>query len=149
MSINKVILIGNLGKDPDIKTMNNGEMLCKLSLATKESWKDKMTGERKDRTEWHNIVIFNQGLCKVAESYLRKGSKVYLEGQLQTRKWQDNSGADRYSVEVVLKQYAGQIVMLADKTNQESNTQYNKNETAYSKEDRSSNTTDMNDDVPF
>jgi single-strand DNA-binding protein len=110
--VNKVILVGNLGKDPEVKSLNNGSRVCKFSLATTESWKDKMSGERKDRTEWHNIVIFNENLCKVAESYLRKGSKVYLEGQLQTRKWQDKDGMDKYTTEVVLQQFRGEMTLL-------------------------------------
>jgi single-strand DNA-binding protein len=118
--VNKVILVGNLGKDPEIKSLNNGSRVCKFSLATTESWKDKMSGERKDRTEWHNIVIFNEGLCKVAESYLRKGSKVYLEGQLQTRKWQDKDGVDKYTTEVVLQQFRGEMTLLDSRNDQSS-----------------------------
>ena len=115
-SVNKVILIGNLGRDPEIKTMNNGGQVVNLSLATSESWKDKTTGERRERTEWHRVVIFNENLCKVAQNYLKKGSKVYLEGQLQTRKWQDQSGADKYSTEIVLQNYRGELTMLDSKT---------------------------------
>lgn len=111
-SINKVILIGNLGADPDIKQMNNGKPVCNLSVATSESWKDKTTGEKREKTEWHRVVIFNEGLTRIAEQYLRKGAKVYLEGQLQTRKWQDKDGADRYSTEVVLQGYGGNLTML-------------------------------------
>lgn len=111
-SVNKVILIGNLGADPDIKRTQDGRPIANLSIATSESWRDKNTGERRERTEWHKVVIFSEGLCKVAESYLRKGAKVYLEGQLQTRKWQDQSGNDRYSTEVVLQGFAGTLTML-------------------------------------
>jgi single-strand DNA-binding protein len=111
-SVNKVILIGNLGTDPEIRHTQDGRPICNLSLATSESWRDKQSGERKERTEWHRVVIYNESLCKVAQQYLKKGSKVYLEGQLQTRKWQDNSGQDRYTTEVVLQNFSGQLTML-------------------------------------
>ena len=111
-SVNKVILIGNVGNDPEIKTTQSGSRLVNLSLATSESWKDKATGERKERTEWHSVAIFNEHLGRIAEQYLRKGSKVYLEGQLETRKWQDQSGQDRYSTEVVLRQFRGELTLL-------------------------------------
>lgn len=111
-SVNKVILIGNLGADPEVKAMNSGDKVVNLRIATSESWRDKTSGERKERTEWHRVVIFNENLGKVAEQYLKKGSKVYLEGQLQTRKWTDNAGAERYSTEVVLQRFRGELVML-------------------------------------
>jgi single-strand DNA-binding protein len=111
-SVNKVILVGNLGADPEIKRMPSGEAIVNLSVATSESWKDKQTGERKEKTEWHRVVIFNDGLAKIAEQYLKKGSKIYIEGQLQTRKWQDKTGADRYSTEVVLQRYRGELTIL-------------------------------------
>ena len=111
-SVNKVILVGNLGRDPEVRTTQDGLKIVNLSLATSESWRDRNSGERKERTEWHRVVIFNERLAEVAEKYLRKGSKVYIEGQLQTRKWQDNSGNDRYTTEVVLQNYAGQLTML-------------------------------------
>jgi single-strand DNA-binding protein len=111
-SINKVILVGNLGADPEIRRTQDGRPIANLRLATSESWRDKSSGERRERTEWHRVVIFNEGLCKIAEQYLRKGSKVYLEGQLQTRKWQDQSGQDRYSTEVVLQGFNGNLTML-------------------------------------
>src|SRR5579862_2885375 len=111
-SVNKVILIGNLGKDPDVRRMTSGEPVVNLSVATSESWRDKASGERKERTEWHRVVIFNENLAKVAEQYLRKGSKVYLEGQLQTRKYTDKDGQERYSTEVVLQRFRGELVML-------------------------------------
>ena len=111
-SINKVILVGNLGSDPEIRRTQDGRPIANLRIATSESWKDKSTGERRDRTEWHRIVVFNEGLCRVVEQYLRKGSKVYLEGQLQTRKWQDQQGQDRYSTEVVLQGYNSNLTML-------------------------------------
>ncbi|MCB1455179.1 MAG: single-stranded DNA-binding protein [Nitratireductor sp.] len=111
-SINKVILIGNLGADPEIKRTQDGRPIANLRIATSETWRDKNSGERREKTEWHRVVIFNEGLCKIAEQYLKKGSKVYLEGQLQTRKWQDQSGQDRYSTEVVLQAYNGNLTML-------------------------------------
>lgn len=111
-SINKVILIGLLGKDPESRRFPSGGQVVSFSLATSESWRDKSTGERKEKTEWHNVSIFNEGLCKVAEQYLRKGSKVYLEGQLQTRKWQDKDGNARYTTEVVLQAFNGVLTML-------------------------------------
>ncbi|VWX59037.1 single-stranded DNA-binding protein [Sphingorhabdus sp. 109] len=110
--INKVIIVGNLGKDPEVRTFANGGKVCNFSVATSESWKDKQTGERKEKTEWHNISIYNEGLAGVAERYLRKGSKVYLEGKLETRKWQDQSGNDRYSTDVVLKGFDAKMEML-------------------------------------
>ena len=111
-SVNKVILVGNLGRDPEVRTFQNGGKVCNLRIATSETWKDRNTGERRERTEWHSVAIFNEGLVRVAEQYLRKGSKVYLEGQLQTRKWQDQSGQDRYSTEVVLQGFGSTLVML-------------------------------------
>jgi len=111
-SVNKVILIGNLGRDPESRSFQNGGKVVNLRIATSESWKDKQTGERKEKTEWHSVAIFNEGLASVAERFLRKGSKVYIEGQLQTRKWQDQSGADKYSTEVVLQGFGGVLTML-------------------------------------
>jgi single-strand DNA-binding protein len=111
-SVNKVILIGNLGRDPEVRTFNNGGKVCNLRIATSENWKDKNTGERREKTEWHSVAIFQEGLVRIAEQYLRKGSKVYIEGQLQTRKWQDQSGQDRYSTEVVLQGYGGTLTIL-------------------------------------
>ena len=115
-SIIKVILIGNLGKDPEIRSLQNGKPVCNLSIATSESWKDKSTGEKRERTEWHRVVIFNEGLCGVAQKYLKQGSKVYLEGQIQTRKW-EKDGQDHYSTEVVLQGFGGTLVMLDGKPN--------------------------------
>ena len=108
-SVNKVILIGNLGKDPEVRRLNSGDQVVSFSVATSETWRDKTSGERKERTEWHNIVIFNENLGKVAEQYCKKGTKVYIEGQLQTRKWQDQSGADKYTTEVVLQRFRGEL----------------------------------------
>jgi len=111
-SVNKVILVGNLGVDPEIRRLNSGDPVVNLRIATSESWRDRNTGERRERTEWHNVVIFNDNLAKVAEQYLKKGAKVYIEGQLQTRKWQDQSGQDRYTTEVVLQKFRGELQML-------------------------------------
>jgi single-strand DNA-binding protein len=111
-SVNKVILVGNLGADPEIRRTQDGRPVANLRLATSESWKDKTTGERREKTEWHRVVIFNENLCRIAEQYLKKGSKVFIEGQLQTRKWQDQSGQDRYSTEVVLQGFRGELTLL-------------------------------------
>lgn len=118
-SVNKVILVGNLGADPDVKRTQDGRPIVNLSIATSESWRDKNTGERKDKSEWHRVVIFSEGLCKVAENYLKKGSKVYLEGALQTRKWQDQQGQDKYSTEIVLQGFNSTLTMLDGKDNRE------------------------------
>jgi single-strand DNA-binding protein len=111
-SVNKVILVGNLGRDPDVRRTNSGDPVVNLSLATSESWRDKTSGERKEKTEWHRVVIFNENIAKVAEQYLRKGAKIYVEGQLQTRKFTDKDGAERYSTEVVLSRFRGELIML-------------------------------------
>ena len=111
-SVNKVILVGNLGADPEVRNFPNGGKVCNLSIATSENWKNRNTGERRERTEWHRVAIFSEPLVRVAEQFLRKGSKVYIEGQLETRKWQDQSGADRYSTEVVLRPYRSELTML-------------------------------------
>jgi single-strand DNA-binding protein len=111
-SVNKVILVGNLGKDPETRRLGSGDPVVNLRIATSESWKDKNTGERKEKTEWHSVVIFNENLARVAEQYLRKGSKVYIEGQLQTRKWQDQSGQEKYTTEIVLQRFRGELTIL-------------------------------------
>lgn len=111
-SVNKVILVGNLGRDPEVRTFQNGGKVVNLRIATSETWRDRATGERKEKTEWHSVAIFNENLAKIAEQYLRKGSTVYIEGQLETRKWQDQSGADRYTTEVVVKQFRGELTLL-------------------------------------
>ena len=111
-SVNKVILVGNLGKDPEIRRTQDGRPIANLSVATSENWRDKATGERKEKTEWHRVVIFSEGLCKIAEQYLKKGAKVYIEGQLQTRKWTDQSGVEKYSTEVVLQNFNSTLTML-------------------------------------
>ena len=111
-SVNKVILVGNLGRDPEVRSMQDGSPIVNLSIATSESWKDRSTGERRERTEWHRVVIFNEALAKVAQNYLKKGSTVYIEGALQTRKWTDQSGMDKYTTEIVLQRYRGELTML-------------------------------------
>ena len=115
-SVNKVILLGRLGNDPEVVSMNDGNKIIKLSLATSENWKDRNTGEKRERTEWHRVVIFNENLGKIAEQYLRKGSMVYLEGQVQTRKWQDQSGQDKYTTEIVLARYRGELTMVGGRS---------------------------------
>jgi single-strand DNA-binding protein len=114
-SVNKVILIGNLGKDPEVRRLPSGDPVVNLRIATSESWRDKQSGERKEKTEWHSVAIFNENIAKVAEQYLKKGSKVYIEGQLQTRKWTDQQGVEKYSTEVVLQRYRGELTMLDGK----------------------------------
>jgi single-strand DNA-binding protein len=114
-SLNKVQIIGNLGRDPEIRAFQNGNKVCNLRIATSETWKDKATGERKEKTEWHSVAIFQEGLVRIAEQYLKKGSTVYIEGKLQTRKWQDQSGADKYSTEIVLQGFDGVLTMLGGK----------------------------------
>lgn len=115
VSVNKVILVGNLGRDPEVRHTQDGKPIVNLTVATSETWKDRNTGERKERTEWTRVVIFNEGLAKIAEQYLKKGSTVYLEGQLQTRKWTDKDGVEKYSTEVILQNYRGELVMLGGK----------------------------------
>ncbi len=126
-SVNKVILIGNLGNDPEIRTMQNGGKLANLSIATSESWKDRNTGERREKTEWHRVVLFNEALVNLAENYLRKGSKIYIEGQLETRKWQDQSGQDKYTTEIVLRPYRGELTMLDSRASGEGSSYGNNN----------------------
>lgn len=118
-SVNKVILIGNLGRDPEIRTTQNGSKLCNLSVATSESWNDKASGERKEKTEWHRVVVFNDNIVRVCENYLKKGSKVFIEGQLETRKWTDQSGAEKYFTEIVLRPYRGELTILDNKETKE------------------------------
>jgi single-strand DNA-binding protein len=119
-SVNKVILVGNLGKDPEVRTMGSGDRMANLRIATSESWRDRNSGERKEKTEWHQVVIFNENLIKVAENYLRKGSTVYIEGALQTRKWTDQQGVEKYSTEVVLQKFRGELTMLGGRGGGES-----------------------------
>ncbi|QHJ84782.1 MAG: hypothetical protein [Bacteriophage sp.] len=154
-SVNKVILVGNLGSDPEIRRMNSGDQVATLSIATSETWKDKNTGERKDRTEWHKVVIFNENLVKVVEQYLKKGAKVFIEGQLQTRKWQDQSGIDRFTTEVVLQKYRGELQMLDSRpddggSNTTTNTQNSAIGGQYAaQKGRASYQRPLDDDVPF
>ena len=144
-SINKVILIGNLGKDPEIRRTQDGKPVANLSIATSESWRDKSTGERKEKTEWHRVVIFNEGLCKIAEQYLKKGAKVYLEGQLTTRKWTDKDGNEKYSTEIVLQGFNSQLTMLdSAKSGDQSDAPETPRQAA-----RSAPRRDMDDEIPF
>jgi single-strand DNA-binding protein len=149
--VNKVILVGNLGADPESRSLNNGGEVVNMRVATSESWKDK-SGERQERTEWHNVVIYNENLGRVAKSYLRKGSKVYLEGQIQTRKWQDNSGNDRYTTEVVLQRFRGELVLL-DSASGGGRSDYSDQDSGGSsrqqQKPQSAGFDDLDDDVPF
>src|ERR1700754_4930857 len=157
-SVNKVILVGNLGKDPEIRRTQDGRPIANLSVATSETWRDKATGERRERTEWHRVVIFNEGLCRIAEQYLKKGAKVYLEGQLQTRKWQDKeSGQDRYSTEVVLQGFNSQLTMLDSRggsgagLSDDGGTEFGASNTSQRPRMAASGgkRADMDDDIPF
>jgi single-strand DNA-binding protein len=151
-SVNKATLIGHLGADPAVRTMNNGDKAVSFSLATSERWTDKRTGERREKTEWHNIVIWNQGIAGVAEQYLRKGSKVYLEGQLQTRKWQDRDHKDRYTTEIVLQAYRGELVLLDGASGSGSaRAQAAEGDSATRTRDSHTGTTNthLDDDIPF
>ena len=148
-SVNKVILVGNLGKDPEIRRTQGGKAIANLSVATSESWRDKSSGERKEKTEWHRVVIFNEGLAKIAEQYLKKGSKVYLEGSLQTRKWQDNSGQDKYTTEVVLNGFNATLTMLSGRSGgDDAASDYSPDQRAGG-EANTSRRADMDDEIPF
>ena len=141
-SLNKVQIIGNLGRDPEVRSFQNGGKVCNLNIATSETWKDKNTGERREKTEWHSVAIFQEGLVRIAEQYLKKGSTVYIEGKLQTRKWQDQSGVDKYSTEIVLQGFDGVLTMLGGKSEgggQSSGGGYG----------GSNDPSDMNDEIPF
>ena len=150
-SVNKVLIMGNLGKDPEIRTFPNGGRVCNFSVATSESWRDKNSGEKQERTQWHNISILSDPLVNIAERFLKKGSKVYLEGQLETRKWQDNSGSDRYSTEVVLRPYKGEITLIDNKADSNmSNEPINNNQMDEIQENSvSPNVDDFDDEIPF
>ena len=149
-SLNKVLLIGRLGADPEIKQMVNGKSVARLSVATSQSWKDKSTGERKEKTEWHRIVIFNEGLVNVVQQYLKKGANVYLEGALTTRKWKDeSSGQDKYSTEVVLQGYNSTLTMLDGKSKNESSNLVSENKSALPNDDIQSINNDLDDEIPF
>jgi single-strand DNA-binding protein len=155
-SVNKVILVGNLGKDPEARTFQNGGEVVSFSVATSESWKDRNSGERKEKTEWHNVSIFSEGLARVAKSYLRKGSKVYLEGQLETRKWQDQSGNDRYTTDVVLRNFNSAMVLLDSREsgsrgsfNQDGDAGSGATARSQARPQPAAFDTDLDDDVPF
>jgi single-strand DNA-binding protein len=146
-SLNKVLLIGRLGADPEIKQMVNGKNVARLSLATSQSWKDKNTGEKKQKTEWHRVVIFNEGLVNVVQQYLKKGSQVYIEGQLSTRKWRDEqSGQDKYSTEVVIQGYNSSLTMLGGRSENEN---INQNTSSLTKDETPSTSNDLDDEIPF
>ena len=147
-SVNKVILVGNLGKDPEVRRMTSGDPIVNLSVATSETWRDKASGERKEKTEWHRVVIFNKNLADVAEKYLRKGSKVYLEGALQTRKWTDKDGAEKYSTEVVLQNFRGELTML-DGRNGEGGGGFGGGGRGASEAPASFQRDEMDDEIPF
>ena len=150
-SVNKVTLVGNLGRDPEIRAMQNGDKIVQLSIATSDRWKDKNSGEQRERTEWHRVDIFNDALGKIAEQYLKKGSTVYLEGQLQTRKWTDQqSGQDKYTTEVVLQRYRGELTLLGSRPDNQINNDYNKSEIDQLSEPSVSNiASDLDDEIPF
>ena len=150
-SVNKVIIMGNLGKDPEIRNFPNGGRVCNFSVATSETWRDKNSGEKQERTQWHNISILSDPLVNIAERFLKKGSKVYLEGQLETRKWQDNSGSDRYSTEIVLRPYKGEITLIDNKTDSNmTNEAINNNQINEIQETNvSPNVDDFDDEIPF
>jgi len=141
-SINKVILVGNLGKDPEVRSAQDGSKVVSFSVATSESWKDKVSGERKDRTEWHRVVVFNSGIADICEKYLHKGSKIYLEGQLQTRKWQDQAGVERYVTEVVVPRFRGDITLLDSRGESSSSGESGSYE-------EKSTSMGIDDDIPF
>jgi single-strand DNA-binding protein len=158
-SLNKVMLIGNLGADPEVRTFQNGNKVCNLRVATSENWKDKNTGERREKTEWHTVAVFSEGLVRVCEQYLKKGSKVFLEGSLQTRKWQDQSGADRYSTEVVLQNFGGTLTMLDSRNSSNEEFSDSSNSGPYKSDDNGGNkptdndyaqtSNDIDDEIPF
>ena len=149
-SLNKVLLIGRLGADPEIKQMVNGKNVARLSLATSQSWKDKSTGERKEKTEWHRVVIFNEGLVNVVQQYLKKGANVYIEGQLSTRKWKDEStGQDKYSTEIILQGYNSSLTMLDSRNKSENSNLVNENKSSLPNDSVSQENSDLDDEIPF
>ena len=149
-SLNKVQLIGRLGADPEIKQMVNGKNVARLSVATSQSWKDKSSGERKEKTEWHRVVIFNEGLVNVVQQYLKKGANVYVEGQLSTRKWKDeSSGQDKYSTEIVLQGYNSSLTMLEGKNKSDTQNLVNENKSSLPNENVSQDVNDLDDEIPF
>jgi single-strand DNA-binding protein len=149
-SLNKVLLIGRLGADPEIKQMVNGKSVARLSVATSQSWKDKSTGERKEKTEWHRVVIFNEGLVSIVQQYLKKGANIYVEGALTTRKWKDeSSGQDKYSTEVVLQGYNSSLTMLDGKSKSENSNLVTENKSSLPNDDMPSSNSDLDDEIPF
>lgn len=150
-SVNKVTLVGNLGRDPEIRAMQNGDKIVQLSVATSDRWKDKNSGEQRERTEWHRVVIFNDALGRIAEQYLKKGSTVYLEGQLQTRKWTDQqSGQEKYTTEVVLQRYKGELTLLGSRPENQVENQYNNNQIDQTEQISEPNiASDLDDEIPF
>ena len=146
-SVNKVILIGNLGRDPEVRSFPNGGKVCNLTIATSERWKDKQSGERKERTEWHRVAIFSEGLVRIAEQYLKKGSKVYIEGQLETRKWQDKDGADRYSTEIALRSFGSTLTMLDGRSEGGGQSDYSSD--GQSSEPAPTSSGNFDDEIPF
>ncbi len=149
-SLNKVLLIGRLGADPEIKQMVNGKNVARLSLATSQSWKDKSSGERKEKTEWHRVVIFNEGLVNIVQQYLKKGANIYIEGQLSTRKWKDEaSGQDKYSTEIVLQGYNSSLTMLDSRSKGENSNLVNENKSSLPKENLNQENSDLDDEIPF
>lgn len=150
-SVNKVTLVGNLGRDPEIRAMQNGDKIVQLSVATSDRWKDKNSGEQRERTEWHRVVIFNDALGRIAEQYLKKGSTVYLEGQLQTRKWTDQqSGQDKYTTEVVLQRYKGELTLLGSRPENQVENQYNNTQIDQTEQISEPNiASDLDDEIPF
>ncbi len=153
-SVNKVILVGNLGRDPEVRSMQNGGKVCNLSVATSERWKDRNSGEQQERTEWHRVVIFDDRLVDVAERFLQKGRKVYLEGELQTRKWQDQSGQDRYSTEVILRRFRGQLVLLDSRSDgggsgYDAPPDYGGSDNTIGAAPMGQSSTDLDDEIPF
>ena len=155
-SVNKVTLVGNLGRDPEIRAMQNGDKIVQISIATSDRWKDKSTGEQRERTEWHRVVIFNEALGKIAEQYLKKGNTVYIEGQLQTRKWTDQqSGQEKYTTEVVLQRYRGELTLLGSRPDNQVNNEYQNSQIDQSNVQVESNSStpsvasDLDDEIPF
>jgi single-strand DNA-binding protein len=148
-SVNKVILIGNLGQDPEVRTFQNGGKVVNLRIATSERWRDKNTGENREKTEWHSVAISNENLGRIAEQYLRKGSKVYIEGQLETRKWQDQSGQDRYSTEVVLRQFRGELTLLDSRGGGSGPADYGDRGAAGGGGAQGGRSMDLDDEIPF
>ena len=149
-SLNKVLLIGRLGADPEIKQMVNGKNVARLSIATSQSWKDKSSGERKEKTEWHRVVIFNEGLVNVVQQYLKKGANVYIEGQISTRKWKDeSSGQDKYSTEIVIQGYNSSLTMLDGKSKNENSNLVSENKSSLPNDEPSQTSNDLDDEIPF